>query len=464
MNGEFEGKWCKYWPQIADTMDGGLALIGPDGRIMLVNKAFEKITGYSKSELFGKTCDLFHCDACERIKSADGDKHWCKLFQEPDRKVEGCRCELFRKDGFMVPVLKNATVLKDEQGKILGAIETLVDISELEKRDKKIEELSRYQTNGISFYGMQGQTNVIREVFALIEKAALSDFPVVIYGESGTGKELVAHAIHRLSVRCNEPFIAVNCASLQETLLESEFFGHVKGAFTGAYRHRVGRFEAAGEGTIFLDEVGDMPLATQAKLLRVLEIRTFERVGDHLPIPLKTRFIFATNRNLKELVRSGRFREDLFFRLNVVPIRMPSLRDRISDLPLITDHIIRDLSKKTRKHITGLSKEALDQCLRYQWPGNVRELKNALQYAFVTAESGLIRPEHLPDPIEDMSGSCHGEITGERGQPEEKQQLIDALQRSGGNKSEAARILKIARTTVWNRIRKYGVSVESIVK
>lgn len=464
MNKEFNNIWRKYWPEIADTMDGGLALISPDGKIIFANKALEKITGYEKKELLGKTCDLFHCDSCEGIKSTGPGESWCKLFQEPDHKVEGCRCEMLRKDGMMVPILKNATTLKDDQGRILCSIETLVDISELEKRDKKIEELSRYRTNSISFHGMQGQSNIIREVFALIEKAALSDFPVVIYGESGTGKELAAHAIHHLSVRRDEPFVAINCASLQESLLESDFFGHVKGAFTSAYKHKIGKFEAAGKGTIFLDEVGDMPLTTQAKLLRVLETKSFERVGDHYPIPLKARFIFATHRNLQELVKSGEFREDLFFRVNVVPVRMPSLRERIDDLPLIAEQIIRTLAAKTAKPITGLSRDAIDQCLRYSWPGNVRELKNALQYAFVSAESGMIKPEHLPDQVEKSGDSINETDFEPDSSSNEKEKLLAALRKAGGNKSEAARILNVARTTVWNRIKKYGITIESVAK
>ncbi|MBW1801628.1 MAG: sigma 54-interacting transcriptional regulator [Deltaproteobacteria bacterium] len=465
MDRVLENEWGKYWPVIADTMAGGLALIGPDGRILLVNRAFEKITGYGRDDILGQTCDIFNCDACEGVKSEDKD-FWCRLFQDPDRKIEGCRCELIGKDGLIVPVLKNAAVLRDKRGEILGAIETVVDISELEKRDKKIEELSRFSTDRSSFYGMQGQTKLMRNVFGLIEKAAMSDFPVVIYGESGTGKELAAHAIHQLSQRCDNPFVAVNCASLNESLLESEFFGHVKGAFTGAYRHRVGRFEAAGDGSIFLDEIGDMPMSTQAKLLRVLETKRIERVGEQSLIPINARFIFATNRNLPDLVKSGHFREDLFFRINVIPIHIPALRERIDDLPLIAENIILDLAKKTGKPITGLSRNALDHCLQYPWEGNVRELKNALQYAFVVAESGPIELEHLPNHLTgreaprsepedtiDLNGSLH-----------ERQTLIEALQKAGGNRSEAARILNVARATVWNRIRKYNIQIEQIIK
>ena len=457
-----ENKWYEYWPKIADTMEGGLVLIGHDGGILLANKAFERITGYSKDELSGKTCDIFNCDACEMIKSYDAD-FWCRLFQDPDSKIEGCRCNILRKDGLMVPVLKNATVLRDKRGSILGAVETLVDISELERRDKKIEELSSFGADESSFYGMQGQTKEMRKVFSLIEKAALSDFPVVIYGESGTGKELAAHAIHQLSARREGPFIEVNCASLNEALLESEFFGHVRGAFTSAYRHRIGRFEAANGGSIFLDEVGDMPTSTQAKLLRVLESKKIVRVGDNSPVDLDARFIFATNKDLNDLVRSRHFREDLFFRINVIPLHIPPLRERIDDLPLIVDAIIRDLSRKTGKRITGLSRRALDRCLGYPWWGNVRELKNALQYAFVVAERGLIKTVHLPhlsSPAETPSdNTLHS--NPER---KEKERLIEALKESRGNRSEAARILNVARATVWNRIRKYNIQIEQIVK
>ena len=456
-----KNEWYEYWPQIADTMDGGLALIGPDGRVVLVNRAFEHISGYSRDELLGQTCEVFHCDSCSGVRD-HSPEYWCQLFQWPDGKIESCRCEMIRKDGQVIPVLKNASVLRNENGKVLGAVETVVDISDLVERDRKIDELSKRLHGSTPFFGMDGQTAVMRKTFSLIEKAAISDFPVILYGESGTGKELAAQAIHRLSQRRDGPFVSVNCASLSESLLESEFFGHVKGAFTGAYRHRKGRFEAAHGGSFFLDEIGEMPLSTQVKLLRVLETNRVERVGDHRPIRVDARLIAATNRNLPDMVNMQEFREDLFFRINVIPIRLPPLRERMDDLPLLVGAIIRELVKKTGKKISGLSRKTMDLFMDYPWTGNIRELKSTLQYAFVVAESALIEPEDLPNHILDPApkiprGRLHDK--GEGPVPEEKIELIEALKKAGGNKSETARILGVTRATVWNRIRKYNVKV-----
>ena len=294
-----------------------------------------------------------------------------------------------------------------------------------------------------------------------MEKVAQSDAPVLITGESGTGKELVAQAVHRMGTRRDGPLIQFNCAALNPSLLESELFGHVKGAFTGAYRHRKGRFESAQGGDIFLDEIGDLPLSLQAKLLRVLEMKQIERVGDHVSIDVDVRIITATNRDLAELIRQGKFREDLYFRINVVPVHLPPLRDRVDDIPLLVDFFMRRLRKKSRKEITGIDPEVMDFFMRYPWPGNIRELKSALEYAFVVAESGVLQIQHLPrnfirpdDDVSDMSEPMDPK------ESEEKAALLKALKQSRGNKTEAAKLLKVHRMTVWNRMRKYGIHVK----
>lgn len=267
----------QYLPEIVETMHDGLVIIDPRGRIVMVNQAMADLTGYGREELIGRRCTILQCDACEGIRQKDGNG-WCRLFDTPGGKKEHIRCEIIRKDGGIVPVLKNAVLLKDAGGRTIGAVETLIDLSEIEKRDRKIEELSRRLPTEERFCGMVGRTPAMRQVYTLIEKAARSMAPVIIYGESGTGKELAAHAVHRLSLRRAAPFIQLNCAALNEALLESELFGHVKGAFTGAYRHRIGRFEAAHGGAVFLDEIGEMPLTTQTKLLRVLENKQVEQL------------------------------------------------------------------------------------------------------------------------------------------------------------------------------------------
>jgi two-component system, NtrC family, response regulator HydG len=458
-------EWVQqYLPQILETMHGGLIIIDPAGHIVMVNKALEQMTGYSREEIIGKPCKTFRCDACEIIRKSSRS-HWCKLFEDPEGKCERIRCDIVRKDGVIVPVLKNAALFKNSQGEILGAVETLIDLSEVERRDRKIEELSRRLPPEERFFGMLGQSPTMQRVYQLIEKAAVSQAPVIVYGESGTGKELVANAIHHLSDRSDEPFIKLNCAALNESLLESELFGHVKGAFTGAYRHRIGRFEAANRGSIFLDEIAEMPLATQTKLLRVLENKLLERVGDHIPIPVDVRIISATNQDLPDMVQSKQFRKDLFYRISVIPIHLPPLRMRLEDLPLLTEAFIRDLAKRSGKKITGISKTALDVFLSYPWFGNVRELKSALEFAFVVAESGVILPDHLPHHILSHQGcatECH--YTPEETLPKEKADLVAALRKAGGNRSETARILGVTRATVWNRIRKYNLKVEQVVE
>lgn len=450
----------RYWKEIMNTMNDGLVIIDPNGTIRLVNSALERLTGYPREELLGRSCSIFKCDVCEAARTKGRGK-WCLLFDLGSTNMK--RCLIARKDGCYVSVFKKASVLKDEKGRVLGAVETLTDISEIDKRDQKIEELSRLIDTDEGFHGLIGKSPVMRKVFMIIEKAAQSDAPVIIYGDSGTGKELAARAIHELGRRKEGPYIQLNCAALNESLLESELFGHVKGAFTGAYRHRQGRFEAAHGGDIFLDEIGDVPISIQVKLLRILETKQFERVGDHNPMFADVRIIAATHRDLSALVLDKRFREDLFFRINVIPIHLPPLRDRMEDIPLLVGSFIKQLRLKSGKGIRGMSHEAMNLFMRYHWPGNVRELKSSLEYAFVIAEEGLIEPEQLPAHIGmDSHNAClmQGQQLDSSG---EKKALLDALLAAGGNQSKAARILGISRVTVWNRMRKYGIDLRKTV-
>lgn len=452
----------RYLKEIINTMNDGVLLVAPDGTIRLVNQAMEKISGYSREELIGRSCSTFHCDVCERVRSG-GREHWCELFRggESHRKS----CFIVRKDGSCVHVLKNAALLRDSSGKVLGAVETVTDISEIDRRDQRIVELSRQLEEQSNFLGLVGSSPVMRKVFEIIEKAAQSDAPLIIYGETGTGKELVAHAIHRLGKRHDGPFIQLNCAALNESLLESELFGHVKGAFTGAYGHRQGRFEAADGGDIFLDEIGDLPLSIQVKLLRTLETKQVERVGDHRPIRVDVRIITATNRNLDRLVAEGKFREDFYFRINVIPIHLPPLRDRPEDIPALADHFIRRLRQKSGKDITGLSAEAMELFIRHRWPGNVRELKGALEYGFVVAEKGLIRPEHIPSQIKAPPWSWKPrEKLAASVVDNEREGLIEALIQCRGNQTQAARLLGVNRVTVWHRIKKYGIDIRDLLQ
>lgn len=450
-----------YWKEILEIMQEGLLVVDADGTVRLVNKALEELTGYAREELIGSRCTIFQCDACRLVRSEAHDA-WCKLFEK--REFVRRKCHIVRKDGVCVPVLKTATVLKTEDGTPFGAVETMTDLSELDRLDNELQQLSKLLDEQPVFHGMVGRSQKMRTLFRLVEKAAQSDAPVFICGESGTGKELVARAIHDLGPRSDEPYVQFNCAALNEALLESELFGHVKGAFTGAFRHRQGRFEAAHGGDIFLDEIGDLPMSVQVKLLRVLETKTFERVGDNRQLCVDVRIITATNKFLPELISRGRFREDLFYRINVIPVHLPSLRERKEDIPLLAEHFIHRLRIKSEKNIKGLSPAALRMFMEYSWPGNVRELKSTLEYAFVLADHGHIESDHLPNYVAaPVPGEGKGLEAFSDGD-DQKTQLVRALRQAEGNKSEAARILGINRVTVLNRMRKFGIDMKMIIR
>ncbi len=445
----------RYWKTVVDTIKEGIIIVNREGTIVAVNKAISGLLGYKNGELIGKPCSVLDCNMCNIVRDQSGH-HWCTLFKAGEIRMK--RCTMKKKNRKPFHLLKNASLLHDEDGTVIGAVETLTDITEIIEKDNQIEEFRRELQSKDGFHGILGASQVMVRVFDLMANAARSDAPVIIFGESGTGKELAAGALHENGPRRDKPFVKVNCAALSESLLESELFGHVKGAYTGAYRDREGRFEAAQGGDIFLDEIGDLPIATQVKLLRVLEDKVIERVGDQRPIPIDVRIISATNKDLSVLVDKGLFRKDLFFRINVIPIHLPALRDRRDDIPLLAESFFRRTKLKNGKPIEGVSKEAMEALMGYDWPGNVRELKSAFEYAFVTCQEKLIRPVHLPDTI------ARGPVT--RSDPEKpaaqskdkkKQEFLEALKQARGNQSEAARILGVSRVTVWNRMKQYGI-------
>ncbi len=457
-------KIAKYWKTIVDTLRDGLLVIDPGGKIISVNPAAEKITGYNSNELIGRSCTVLGCTGCKIIGKGLG-VDWCNLFIKG--KVEAKRCMLTNKQGRAVHIIKNASVLVDTDGTFIGAVETLTDMSEIVKQQQEIANLKKTCFMNEGYYGMIGSSPAIQSVFELIDSVAQSEAPVLILGQSGTGKELVARAIHGSSLRHNGPFIKVNCAALNENILESELFGHVKGAFTGADKTRIGRFEAAHRGTILLDEIGDIPLSTQVKLLRVLEEREIERVGDHRPIPVNVRLITSTNKNLEKRVDQGLFREDLFFRINVFPIICPKLSERKEDIPLIVQHFIDHHIPIAGKKIIGLTSEAMEKLLEYSWPGNVRELRNAIEYAFVLCPGQWIEKEHLPPKILNSDNSYilyHNKKHLSTDDTRAKEKLIHVLRKAGGNQSKAAKMLKISRVTMWKRIKKYAIDIEADVK
>jgi PAS domain S-box-containing protein len=449
----------KHWKTIFDTLQDGLMVMDVEGNILAANPASERLTGYTADELIGSNCRILNCTGCELYGRGSG-KDWCSLFEKGE--VRAKKCLITKKNLKAAHVLKNASVLYDSNGEMIGSIETLTDISELIQQQQEIESLRKSFHLDEGFHGMLGESPAMQQMFELIENVSQTEAPVLIYGQSGTGKELVARAIHETSFRSNKPFIKVNCAALNENLLESELFGHEKGAYTGADRTRIGRFEAAHGGTIFLDEIGDIPLATQVKLLRVLEEKEIERVGDHRPISVDVRIITATNKDLDNLVAQDMFREDLLFRINVFPLNCPPLVQRTEDIPIIVQNFINQNEGKGGKTITGLTPEAMETILSYDWPGNVRELRNAIEYAFVLCPGGWIGKEHLPPKIEGFAQkTASGPKNGPRSWKNERDNLLKVLRQVNGNQSEAARALGVSRVTIWKRIKKYGVNLDS---
>jgi PAS domain S-box-containing protein len=449
-----------YWKIIVDTLQDGVIVVDPSGNIVAVNPAATKLIGYDSKELIGQSCRILHCTGCH-IYAKGTAENWCRLFKVGGVRTK--RCTLSNKNRQTINIVKRAAVLRDDRGTILGAVETLKDMSEVVRQQEQILFLRKSLSLEEGYHGIVGKAPVMQRLYELIENVGMTEAPVLITGESGTGKELVARAIHEVSPRHNKPFIKINCASLNENLLESELFGHAKGAYTGADRARIGRFEAAHQGTIFLDEIGDIPLSTQVKLLRVLEEKEVERVGEYSPVKVDVRVVSATNRRLGKMVADGLFREDLYFRINVFPLVCPPLRERSEDIPAIVQSFIRTNASKCGKKILGLTPEAMEKLIHYDWPGNVRELRNSIEYAFVLCPSGGIDVRHLPPKIAkqpvvfDKTSETSTTFTVDKVQ---KDALVDLLRETGGNQSEAARRLGVSRITIWKRIKKYGINIK----
>ncbi len=350
---------------------------------------------------------------------------------------------------------------------LLVTIENALKMNDLEKENRYLRsELRRIG----GFENIVGTSRAMQKVFEVIKKVSDTDCTVLITGSSGTGKELVARAIHSRSNRNDKPFVVINCGAIPEELLESELFGHEKGAFTGAHKRRIGRFEMADGGTIFLDEISEMSPSLQVKLLRVLQEREFERVGGIKPIKVDVRIIAATNRDLKVAIKEGKFREDLYYRLNVIPIHLPDLRDRKSDIPLLIDHFLRKYSKESNGNIKGITKKALSIFMRYNWPGNIRELKNIIKRIIVLSDGDIIDvddiPEYMKEDIEieddrwrlkNMKPIENGMGLNEAVREFEKRLIMEALENSNGITSRAAKILKINRTTLIEKIKKQKI-------
>jgi two-component system response regulator HydG len=455
----------RFVNQIIDSMADGVFTMDKNGRISSWNPSMERISGYTAAEALGQTCGLLRCNRCFGEKCPASIEK-CGIIQKGISEAK--ECQLQHKDGHDVSVIKNASVVWDENGKSIGVVETITDLTELNYARQKAEAAVHQLVEVHRLDKIIGKGRAMRQVFAAIKAASASDATILVQGESGTGKELVAGAIHYNSERGDNPLITVNCSALSETLLESELFGHVKGAYTGALRDRIGRFEQAHEGTIFLDEIGEMSPLIQVKLLRVLQEREIERVGDSRRRKIDIRIIAATNRDLYQLVRSGEFRQDLYYRLKVFPIRLPLLRHRHEDIPLLADHFITAMNRKTGKKILGLSSQAMRVFLDYPWPGNVRELENAIEHAFVLCNRDRIELMDLPVEIRQadfgpvvagLSAAPGHKILFQR-KKLTKKVLLELLHECGYNKAEVGRRAGYSRTAIWKYMKKWDIPLK----
>lgn len=444
----------KFMIDIFETMRDGLMVVDPDGHILFFNRAAEEITGYRREDIVGKPCTLLDGDTCI-VSTESGKEKSCDLFKTGS--LHNKQCRIRSSEGKSVYLLKNAAVLRDGNSEVIGAVESITDITSLYMKEMELEELKEELRQEYWFMGLLGRSGPMQRLFEQIQNAAVSEAPVLICGESGTGKNLVANAVHSLSRRKNGPFIAINCGSLNDYLLESELFGHIKGSFTGAIGTRIGRFEAANNGSIFLDEIGDMPLMMQVKLLRVLEEKVVERVGDNDPIPVDVRLISATNRDLPYLVASSNFREDLLYRVNSIFIKVPPLRERVEDIPMIALHFLKKISRVNKKDIRRVSSQAMELIENYRWPGNVRQLINALEHSAITCKGDTIEVADLPDYIfiEKKTGKKGTQTEGNHA---DREKIRSTLFLYKGNKTLAARHLGISRVTLWKKLKELGIN------
>jgi PAS domain S-box-containing protein len=431
---------------VLESISDGVFTVDFEKRITFFNRAAEFITGFKAEEAVGQYCfDIFRTNTCQDKCPMDA-----AIAGHPQISVHA---RIIDKPGEQKPVCINTALLKGPQGEILGGVETFRDLSELERLRR---ELSRSFTSE----DIVGNHPKMRELLSLLPDIAESDSPVLIEGPTGSGKELFARAIHNLSPRKDHPFIAVNCAALPETLLESELFGYSRGAFTGALRNKPGRFLLANKGTLFLDEIGATSPAFQADLLRVLEDGELMPLGETKALKVDVRVVAASNVDLKKLVSQGRFREDLYYRLNVVKISLPSLRERKEDIPLLIDHFIEKFNLLKGRAIRGVTTDALTFLMNYPFPGNIREIENIIQYAFIRCKADLIGTEHLSEELFEKADDQKGSLPDSHIShlPEEAEQIRSLLNRYGGNRIETAKALGISRSTLWRKIKKYNLS------
>jgi len=432
---------------ILDNLDVGIFTVNRGGHITFFNVKAEEISGYDRRQVLGKSCAI--------LFGEEDTKNICFLNESIERGIKRSihQGQIFSQEGETVPIRASYIALKNEKGIVVGGLATFHDLTLEHQLDQVIRD--RY-----TFHDMIGKSPEMQKVFETVSVIAATDATVLIEGPTGTGKDLLAKVIHSASQRTQSPFVKVNCAAIPDNLLESEMFGYIKGAFTGADRDKPGRFNEADGGTIFLDEIGELPLSLQAKLLRVLEDQEFYPLGSQHTLKVNVRIISASNKKLDDLVRDGLFREDLFYRLNVFRLALPALKNRKVDIPLLMRHLLRRLCAAQGTHPASIARPTMELLLNFDYPGNVRELENILEHALIISQEKEILPEHLPDhvrnPIQTLAVQAQSGVPGIAiPDSEERHKIMATLNQYGGSRKAAAKALGINRTTLWRKMKRF---------
>jgi len=444
---EETSKELQFFKVILRSIADGVFTVDSNRIITSFNPAAEKITGIPATKAVGKKCyDVFHSDVCERCLL---EKTFKTGIETVDRPVH-----IINSQGEEIPISISTAVLRDDDGRVLGAVETFRDLSAIENLRKELNK--KY-----SFEDIISKSPNIIKLFTILPDIAESESTVLIQGPSGTGKELFARAIHNISPRKNSNYVIINCGTLPVQLFESELFGYIKGAFTDAKQDKAGKIALAEDGTVFFDEIGDLPLSTQVKLLRLLQQREYEPVGSTAPIKANIRIVAATNQDLKKLVAQGKFRDDLYFRLAVVKFDLPPLKSRREDIPYLVDHFIKKFNTRRGKNIVSVSPAVMNILMRYDFPGNIRELENIIEYGFVVCRGNIIQEQHLPGEVSAIASAEFAESTS-ASTPitetiDEESRIRQALIKNNGHLAKASRELGIHRTTLWRRLKRYNL-------